>query len=197
MKILRFGLVLILAWVASSILHPAVAQNSDSQAPTRFSLRTILPYNPARIGYDLLPVKIVGCGGGKLGPREKFKILASMLRNETQKNIKAVKISSFVFRYFEWDDVLETRQTSLIPIELLASETRRVEALVGYVDDIPLLSYKPGEEFHMELAVTEVHYEDGSIWQATDLPQKVDPTKAPYTYSSLRSPLDCATMKVR
>lgn len=64
-------------------------------------------------------------------------------------------------------------------MELSAFEQRKVEILVGYVDDIPLLSYKPDEQFHLEVAVTEVHYDDGSVWQATDLPQKLTPTKTP------------------
>jgi hypothetical protein len=118
---------------------------------------------------------VLGAGGGKLAPNAKFKIQVSMLKNGTQKNIKAVKISCFIFGSNDRDKVVETRQTSLIPVDLLAFETRKVEVLVGYVDDIPLLRYVPGKEFHLELAVTEVHYDDGTIWQAVDLPQKLTP----------------------
>jgi hypothetical protein len=175
MKILFFGLIVILVCVPSPIWHPVVAQNPNSSAPTRYSLRTIGPYNISRIGYESLPVQVLGAGGGKLAPNAKFKIQVSMLKNGTQKNIKAVKISCFIFGSNDRDKVVETRQTSLIPVDLPAFETRKVEILVGYVDDIPLLRYAPGKEFHLELAVTEVHYDDGTIWQAVDLPQKLTP----------------------
>jgi hypothetical protein len=176
MSILPFALIFILASLPSSIFHSAEGQTPDPQAP-RFSLRTLIPYNPSRIGYESLPVKVVGAGGGKLGAREKFKILVSGLRNSTPKNVRAIKISCFIFKFGAWDEVLESRQTSLIPLDLPPFEQRKVEVLVGYVDDIPVLAYKPGQEFHLEVAVTEVHYDDGSIWLATDLPQKLTPAK--------------------
>jgi hypothetical protein len=179
MRVLQSGLIVIVAWLASSLSPQIIAQNPDPQTPTRFSLRTLAPYLPSRIGYESLPVQIGGAGGGKLGPNEKFKILVSLLKNRTGKNIKAVKFSCFIYKFNDWDNVLENRQSSLIPVELFALEQRKVDILVGYVDEIPLLSYKPGEEFHMEIAVTEVYYDDGSVWQAIDLPQKLNPTKNP------------------
>jgi hypothetical protein len=173
MRLASLSLIVILAWLPSSIARHARVQDPDSQAPTRFSLRTLSQYNPARIGYESLPVQILSAGGGKLGPREKFRILVSLLKNRTEKNIQAIKFSCFIFRFKNWDAVVESRQTALIPLELLAFEQRKVDILVGYADDIPLLSYKPGEEFHMEVAVTEIRYYDGSVWQAKDLPQKL------------------------
>ena len=177
MKLVPLSLIVILACLPSAISRQVIVQYPDSQAPTRFSLRTMSQYNPSRIGYESLPVQILSAGGGKLGPREKFRILVSLLKNQTEKNIKAVRFSCFIFKFSDWDEVIETRQTALIPADLFAFEQRKVDILVGYVDDIPLLSYKPGEEFHMEVAVTEVHYDDGSTWQATDLPQKLNVPK--------------------
>lgn len=179
MNILALVLIVVVAWLPSSTSHSAVSQTAVSHYPTRFSLRTFLPYGLSRTGSEFLPVRVVGAGGGKLGPREKFKILVSMLRNGTPKNVKAIKLSCFIFKSSDWNELLERTQTSLIPIELAALEQRRVEILAGYVDDIPLLAYKPGQEYHLEVAVTEVHYDDGSIWQATDLPQKLIVPKAP------------------
>lgn len=174
---LALSLIVILACWTSLVGRRTTGQDLDSQSPTRFSLRTLSQYNPARIGYESLPVDILSAGGGKLGPRAKFRIVVSLLKNRTQKNIQAIKFSCFIFRFIDWDEVVETRQYALVPIELGAYEKRKVDILVGYVDDIPLLSYKPGEEFHMEVAVTEVDYDDGSIWRATDLPQKLSVPK--------------------
>lgn len=55
---LTLALIVILAWLPSSISRPVVAHNQDSQAPTRFSLRTLAPYLPSRIGYESLPVQV-------------------------------------------------------------------------------------------------------------------------------------------
>lgn len=181
MKSLTLAFMLIAAWPSAPISRLVLCQNADAQAPTRYSLLTFTPYNPARVGFESLPVQITGAGGGKLGPREKFKILVSKLRNQTEKSVKAIRISYFIFKYGESDEVvpLETRQTPLIPLHLAAFEQRNVDILVVNVDDIPLLEYRSGQRFHMEVAVTEVQYSNGSIWQGTDLPQKLDPAKAP------------------
>lgn len=184
---LALSLIVILAWWPSSIARRTTVQDQDSQSPTRFSLRTLSQYNPARIGYEFLPVEILSAGGGKLGPRAKFRILVSLIRNRTEKNIQAIKFSCFIFKFIDWDEVVETRQSALIPVELRAYEKRKVDILVGYVDDIPLLSYKPGEEFHMEVAVTEIQYDDESIWRATDLPQKLSVPKTRLGTPTLKS----------
>jgi hypothetical protein len=179
MKILFLGLILILTCLSTSTSQLVRAQNPEHQIPTRYALRTLGPYNSSRIGYESLPVRVVGGGGGKLGPNEKFKFRVSLIRNDTVKNVAAVKITSFIFKFDNQDELVETRQTALIPLELLAGRSRTVDLLVGYVDDIPLLCNNPSQEFSLEMAITEVHYDDGSIWQATDLPQKRQPTKTP------------------
>ncbi len=178
MKILFFGLILILTSLTTLTSHPVLAQNPESQ-PTRFSLRTLAPYNSYRIGYETLPVRVLGGGGGKLGPREKFRLHVSMIENYTPKKVAAVKFSFFIFKFSDWDELVEARQTDLMSLELAGFERQQVDLVVGYVDDIAVLAYKPGAEFHMEIAITEVHYDDGSIWQATDLPQKRNLPKAP------------------
>lgn len=179
MKTLFLGLTLIIACSATSTSQLVKAQNPESQIPTRYALRTLTPYNFSRIGYESLPVRVVGAGGGKLGPNEKFKLRVSLIRNYTEKNVAAVKITSFIFKFGDQDELAEKRQTALIPLELLAGQSQTVDILVGYVDDIPLLCNNPGHEFSLEMAVTEVHYDDGSIWQATDLPQRRKLPKAP------------------
>ncbi|HKP46012.1 MAG TPA: hypothetical protein VJT50_05380 [Pyrinomonadaceae bacterium] len=171
MKTLLSGLVLFLAVLTSSTSQSLQAQSLEDQ-PTRFSLRTLAPYNSYRNGYETLPVRVLGGGGGKLGAREKFRIHISMIGNYTSKKVVAVKFSFLIFKFSDWDALVGMQQTDLVSIELAPFERRQLDLVIGYVDDIPLLSYKPEAQFHMELAVTEVHYDDGSIWQGTDLPQK-------------------------
>ena len=178
MKVLYSGFILFLATV-TILTSPTVLAQSPEEQPTRFSLRTLAPYNSYRIGYETLPVRVLGGGGGKLGPREKFRLQVSILRNYTPKKVVAVKFTLFVFKFRDMDELVGVQQTELVPVELAGYEQRKVDLLIGYVDDIPLLAYKPGEEFHVEIAVTEVHYDDGSIWQATDLPQKRNLPKTP------------------
>jgi hypothetical protein len=178
MKTLFLGTLVTLAFLTASTSHPVLAQVPEGQ-PTRFSLRTLAPYNSYRIGYETLPVRILGGGGGKLGLREKFRLHVSMIGNYTPKKVVAVKFTFFVFKFSDWDELVGVQQTDLMPLELSGFERKQFYLVVGYVDDIPLLAYKPGVEFHMEMAVTEVHYDDGYIWQATDLPQKRNLPKAP------------------
>ena len=170
-------LTLTLAASLTLVVNQYVAQHAQSQRPARYSRLTFSPYHHLRIGYESLPVRVVGARGGKLSANEKFKIEVSGLRNETPKNVTAVKFNCFIFNRKDLNKVLETEQTSLIPLDLPALDQRNFEIFILYVDDIPLLEYKPGEEFHLEVAVAEVHYDDGSIWQAKNLPGKLDLSK--------------------
>jgi len=178
MRILFSGVILILSSLTTSTSQPVLAQNPESE-PTRFSLRTFSQYNSYRIGYETLPVRILVGGGGKLGPREKFRLHVSVIKNYTPKKVVAVKLSFFVFKFSDWDELVGVQQTNLMPLELAGFEQRKVDLVIGYVDDIPLLAYKDDQQFHLEFAVTEVHYDDGSIWQGTDLPQKRNLPQAP------------------
>ena len=138
----------------------------------RNSVFTMMPYDRDRIGYESLPVKLIGLGGGRLSPDEKLKIFASMLKNDASKNVRAVRFRYFVFRADNLDEAIQTDQTEVIPVQLPALEKLKVQIHVVNIDDVSSLAYKQGAKFHLEVAVNEVHYDDGSLWQATDLPAK-------------------------
>ena len=178
MKALLLELIVSFGLLASLTSQPVLAQTPEDQ-PTRFSLRTFSQYNPNRIGYENLPVRILVGGGGKLGAHEKFRLHVSTIRNYSPKKVVAVKFTFFVFKFNDMDELVGVQQTDLMPLDLAAFEQRKVDLVIGYVEDIPLLAYKPGAEFHLEFAVTEVHYDDGSVWQGTDLPQKRNLPKTP------------------
>ena len=179
MKAFYLVIIAIAASLPLSTSRRILAQNPDSQTPIRYSLRTLSPYDFKRIGYETLPVRILGGGGGKLGSREKFRLHASVIKNYTSKKVVAVRFTFFVFKFSDPDELVGVQQTDLMPLELAPLERQKLDLVIGYVEDIPLLAYKPGAEFHLEFAVTEVHYDDGSIWQATDLPQKRNLPKTP------------------
>jgi len=67
----------------------------------------------------------------------------------------------------------------MISIDLQQLENRHVEIHILDADDVPLLLSvnSPNEVLALEVAVTEVHYVDGTTWQADDLPQTIDPAK--------------------
>jgi len=123
------------------------------------------------------PVQMLRLGGGKLGPNEKLKIGVSRLRNKTEKNVRAVKFKAFIFNRKDLDEAVETVLTPVIALDVPALTQRECDILILYADDIPLLAYKPGEEYRLEVTVTEVHYDDGTIWEAKNLPGKLDPSK--------------------
>ena len=175
MKCLRIGLILTLAAFCAPVLEPEA--KAQSETLVRFSQLSFTPYNPSRLGYESIPVLVVGAGGGKRSANERFRIFASSLKNGTTKNVKAVKCGYFIFRSKDLGEVLEKGDTALVAIDLPALQTRKFEIQVLNVDEIPLFRNKLEEQYRIEVAVTEVHYDDGSIWRGTDLPQKFDPAK--------------------
>jgi hypothetical protein len=166
-----------LAGFLALVVNALVAGVPQSQTPGKYSRFALSYYNESRTGYEAPPVQILRLGGGKLGPNEKLKIGVSLLRNKTEKNIQAAKFKTFIFNRKDLNEVLETVPTPLIALDVPALTQRECDILILYADDIPLLAYKPGEEFRLEVAVTEVYYDDGSIWEAKELPGKLDPSK--------------------
>lgn len=171
--LLRF--ILTLTGFFALVLNPIVAVVSQSQTPYKYSQFAYAFYNDFRAGYEMPPVKMLRIAGGKVGPNEKLKIAVSLLLNNTEKNVKAVKFKTFIFNRKDLDEALETVQTPLIELDVPALAQRECDILILYADDIPLLAYKPGEEFRLEVAVAEVHYADGSLWEAKNLPGKLPP----------------------
>jgi hypothetical protein len=158
-------------------LNLTVVGISQSEATYRFSRFSFSPYSELRTGYEIPPVQMLRMGGGKLGPNEKLKIGVFSLLNKTEKDVKAVGFKTFIFNRKDLNEALETLHSPLISIDVPAYAQRDCDILLLYADDIPLLAYKPGEEFGLEVAVSEVHYVDGSVWEAKELPGKLDLSK--------------------
>jgi hypothetical protein len=175
MKHPRIGLMLMLA----ACCVPLLEREAKSQGETRPNdARVSLTYYlEARLGYQSLPVRVVSAGGGKLGAKEPFKVFASALKNATEKKVAAVRVSYFIFKTRDLTEVLEKGETDLIHIELNANETSKVRIDVLNFEDSPLLKNKWEDEYRIEVAVTEVRYDDGTIWRGTELPQKIDPAR--------------------
>jgi hypothetical protein len=137
-----------------------------------------LRYHHWRAGYESLPLQVVNVSGGKLGPCEKSEIMVSALENRSPKAVKAVKFNWYLFNVKDLDKVVATEQTALTEVNLAPHERRDFHILVVYLEDIPLLrDENPDEEFRLEVAATEVQYDDGSVWEGKDLPEKMDPSK--------------------
>lgn len=166
------GFLLTIATFLTFPISPLVAANAQSQSPFRNSPFRLATYSKLRTEYES-PVEISHLRGGKAGPNEKLKIEVMGIKNEAAKNIRAIRFHTFIFNSKDLNDALERVQTSIFTLDIPALEERKCQILILNVDDIPLLAYKPGQEFRLEVAVAEVHYDDGSIWQASTLPGKV------------------------
>jgi hypothetical protein len=177
MKRLRIGLMIMLA----ACCAPVLEREAKAQAETRFNYArlSLTMYLEWRLGYQSLPVRVEGAGGGKLGANEPFKVFATALKNTTARNVSAVKLGYFIFKTRELTEVLDKAETALIQIDLHANETRKVMIHVFNFEDSPLFKNNSGDEYRIEVAVTEVHYDDGTIWRGTELPQKIDPARLP------------------
>lgn len=172
------GFLLTIAAFLIFLLSPLVAANAQSQTPYKNSPFRLTTYSKLRTGFES-PVEISQLRGGKAGPNEKLAVEVMQLKNEAAKNIRAIKFQTFIFDSNDLNVALERVQTSIFTLDIPALEGRKCQILILNVDDIPLLAYKPGQEFRLEVAVAEVHYDDGSIWQATALPGKLVLPKRP------------------
>ncbi len=171
-----FGSTLTFAILLTLSPSPFLPTQAQSQLPAyQYSRLSFQPYHPLRTGYDSLPVQISGMGGGKLGSKEKFKLYVSSLKNGTSKNITAVRFTCFIFNFKDPNELVGRESTALIPLDLPAAAVRKVDILILNVDEVPLLAYKPEAEFRLELAVTEVRYDDGTLWEPNDLPGRLIP----------------------
>jgi hypothetical protein len=132
-------------------------------------------YNTSRAGYSALPIQVMNVPGGKRGPNEKFKIWVTRVKNNSSKAISAVKFNWYLFDSNDLNRLVQTEQTSLFQLHLNPQAETEVEILITNLEDIPILrDQNPTGIFHLEVAATEAHYEDGSVWLASDLPGKLD-----------------------
>jgi len=137
-------------------------------------------YNTSRAGYGELPVQVINVPGGKRGPTEKFRIYVSRLKNNTSKAISAVRFNWYLFDSYDLNKLVQTAKTPSYELSIEPRAEVVVEVLVTNVEDIPILrDSNPLGKFHLEVAATEVHYEDGSVWLAKDLPGSLDLSKLP------------------
>ncbi|MGH9908711.1 MAG: hypothetical protein ACRD8U_24395 [Pyrinomonadaceae bacterium] len=178
MKSRTFKNTLTVAHILILSLNLLVAVNAQSQ-PARYSPFAVAVYSESRAGYERPPLQIAGLRGGKPGANEKLRIEVTMLKNQTAKQAKAIKFKAFIFDNKDLNDALETVETPLVELEIPAFGQLNREILILYGDDVPLLAYQPGAQFRLEVAVAEIHFNDGFIWQAKNLPGKLDPGKAP------------------
>jgi hypothetical protein len=132
-------------------------------------------YNKSRAGYSELPVQVISLPGGKRGPTEKFKIWVSRLKNNTSKATSAVRFNWYLFDSYDLNRLVQTAKSPLYELSMDPRAEVEVELLVTNVEDIPILrDTNPTGTFHLEVTATEVHYKDGSVWLAKDLPGSLD-----------------------
>ena len=135
-------------------------------------------YDMSRAGCSELPVQVISVPGGKLGPTEKFKIYVSRVKNTTSKAISAVRFNWYLFDSYNLNKLVQTAKTPLYELSMNPHAEVVVEVFITNVEDIPILrDSNPAGTFHLEVAATEVHYEDGSVWLAKDLPGSLDLNK--------------------
>ncbi len=173
------SILLITSFGFSSLSTPIRKHTEPSSPPSYFGV-AVAPYNQFRADYDLLPVQVVGIRGG--GPKEedKFKIEATRLKNQTAKTINGLRLTWFLFSAADLNVALDSRQTNITKIDLKPFEKVDSLIFVVYINQIPLFKTTwPGNDFLLEVAVNEVLYDDGSSWQATDLPRELDRSKMP------------------
>ncbi|HEX8145109.1 MAG TPA: hypothetical protein VF553_21265 [Pyrinomonadaceae bacterium] len=125
----------------------------------------------ARPGHKSIPVEILRFKSEPL-PDRKYLIKVAELRNRSSKAVRALKFSWFLFNKKNLNEVLQTEQTPLFEIGRLRARSKLVVGIaILRPDEISYLKQETATgEFTLEIAVTEIHYEDGSVWEAKNLP---------------------------
>lgn len=186
-------LVTILTLAVFTLLPASEVMAQQSSTPPQPLLRNwglaFTRYSEQREGYEFLPIQVRGIRGGKLGPQEKFKIVVYSLKNLSPKPVNALKLAWYLFDNNDLNTAVQSGLTPLIKIDLPSNEPRDVDILVVNVEDIPLLrDGNPSASYMLEVGIGEVHYDDGSTWDATalPLPGKFDASKQPWLQPSPR-----------
>jgi hypothetical protein len=131
-------------------------------------------YDTSRAGSNDLPLRVLSVPGGKLGPAEKFRIFVSRLNNNSNKAIIAARFTWLLFDARDLNKTVQKSQTELVNLNIEAQTEVSVNIDIVNLEDIPLLREKnPSGTFHLEVAATEVHYNDGSVWVAKDVPGRI------------------------
>lgn len=138
------------------------------------------PYSQFRVGYDSLPVHVIGVRGGGPKPEDRFKVEAIILKNQTAKRVNAVRLTWYLFNTVDLNVALDSRQGDSAKVNLRPMDRGDFEIFVVYANEIPLFkTMGSNDDLVLEVAVTEVQYDDGSVWQAKGLPQNIDSSRLP------------------
>jgi hypothetical protein len=148
-------------------LHP------ERVAPANFQL-AFAPYSQFREGYDQLPVHVAGIRGGGPNEDDRFKVVATRLKNETAKAVTAVRLSWYLFDASDRDSCVDRGFTALAKVDLKPNAEDDFAIFVVKVNEIPWFKmHEVGTNLLLEVAVTEVQYDDGGSWSVTGLPRKL------------------------
>ncbi|HEV2835256.1 MAG TPA: hypothetical protein VGW58_08065 [Pyrinomonadaceae bacterium] len=155
--------------IIGAVLFCLAATSFQAQQTRKWGL-TWGRYDTSRKGYGDIPLQVLAVPGGKLGPKEKFRIFVSKLKNRTEKRIIAARFSWILFETRDLNKVVQTAQTDLINLNIDGNHEADVEIDVINLEDIPFLQENPQGVFHLEVVASEVRYDDGSIWKADNIP---------------------------
>ena len=177
MKFLLTILLLGVSCLSSLSLRNLTGTQPNTTPNWRFAFS---PYSQLRAGYESLPVQVIGVRGGGPKPDDKFKVDATRLKNQTAKTVNAIRLTWYLFNAADLNVALDSQQGDSARVTLKPMDRGDFEVFVVYVNEIPLVKTMGlNDDLRLEVAVTEVQYDDGSVWQAKDLPQNIDPSKLP------------------
>lgn len=166
---------LVLLLLSFAFALPFRIAAADTQIPSKRNWTLSFGiYNTSRSNFGDLPVQVLGFGGGKLRPNEKFRFFVKRIKNNSTKRVTGIKFSWYVFDAFNLNEMLQSGQTARMDHEFEANNLKPVDIHVFDLEDIPLFrDSNPQGAFHLEVAATEVFYEDGTSWTAENMPGKL------------------------
>jgi len=175
---ISFIVVLVTVLVATAPFGRAQDTAAQRISPPRNWVLSFTRYSEFREGSDSLPIKVTSIRGGKLSPDEKFRIEVMGLLNRSTKSVTSAEFTWYLFDNADLDKALDSGMTPTIKTGLVPDGVQRVQFFILYLEDIPYLKDRnPPGTFLLEVAITKVTYDDGSTWEATGFPHKMDYSK--------------------
>jgi hypothetical protein len=82
-----------------------------------------------------------------------------------RQNIKAAKYTWYLFNLGDLTRAVASDHTELITVNVDANAEQSESVQIVELESIPLLR-NSSEQFELEVAITEIRYDEGSIWKA-------------------------------
>lgn len=161
------------ALCAALPLGPAMGQVTKEGRQLPSGSWTLTHHSYSRPGYETMPIVVTSVKGDAT---TGLTISVVGLKNQTAKSVETYKLTWYLYETENPNRILQKGETPFIyPVSLAANEQRGVDVPVVSFINICKPLVKDGSlkgNFAIDVAVTEVRFENGTTWKGKGIPAK-------------------------